>query len=386
MWSIVLVTDLDGTPLGQLRSPTERRLSYRLRRAAAASFQIRTTDPLADALLEGEVLVKFYESDPSFKTIFGAEDQLRFVGEVTSAEEVGSGEEDSLAIVATDPIGELDQRLIGKDAAGALPGSGAFSRTDTARTTIAQDLVNAVNAEGGTGLRIGAVTAQPATTTVGPWNYKPAGESLLEVATPLDGFEFLARPIEPASDASGIYWGLLDMAPAIGAIRPDAIFEFGGGWRSNVKSFRRPVTKQGMANVAYSLPEGFPTAEIAGDTVLSQSDADSIARWRRREAVVASDLSVAALRQRLVDANVAIRSEPRQTIAFESVPVGFERDGRAVPVPHFMVDYVLGDVVIFRAIRHGRVRANLQVRVYGVDIAISPNGLATPTLSVQPSE
>jgi hypothetical protein len=374
-WSLVVVTSGDGTPLGELRNPTERSLSERLRRPTTTTFKLNLREPLADVLLDGNALVKMYESDPVFTSLFGAADQLRFHGEVVDAEESCDEQSSTVKVTCADPLYALTDRLVGKSTEGYKP--------TAQRGAIAAAILDSANGEGNTLLRLGTVQIGT-TTTAGPWHYKPALEAIAELAAAMDGFDYRVRPVEPTHDAQGLYIGLLDIVANQGTYREDAIFEFGTG-RHNVRRYKRPTTKQGQLNRGYALPPGFP--ENAGTaTVVTASDADSIATWRLREGVIPQDLADQALRQQLVDRHVQVRHEPRETITFEPFPTGYQRHGKPVPVPRFKVDYDTGDTVIFRAVKHGRVRANAAMRAYGVDVAISDKGIATPSPILQPGD
>lgn len=367
-WSAI-VCDRTGGPLGELRDADNRRLSYALRRHSTLSFELSLRSKLAAALADTDVLVKVYESDPAFVAMFGAEDQLRFVGEVVDAEETATEGRASLAVTCADPAWALVDRLIGKTPEG-------YTQT-AARGIIAADLLAWTNAESNTLLRLGAIETTVGTTVTG-WRYKPISEAIQELAAPLDGFDWWVTPIEPTTDGSGLYVGLLNIVPARGATAVDAIFEFGTG-RHNVRAYRRPVTKQGMLNRAIALP---PPAGVAdappGDPSVAE-DTASQATWRLREGVVSSEISDPVLRQRLVDEHVRVRAQPRQTITFDPQPYGYRHNGKVVPVPRYKVDYDDGDIVPFRAVHGDVVRVDGTFRVRGVDLTISANGIATPS-------
>jgi len=365
-WSAVIVTDSNGTALGEIPDLKDRRISYRLRKSTAGGFAVPLRHKLADALLEGDVIVKLYENVDGI-------DVLRVSAPVQAAEEVVQGERATVAVTYASPSSELGDRLCGKSTTGVSFSAG------TQRGDAAAQLLDTTNAEAPTLLRrgtIGATGALPA-GGVGPWRYKPISEAWQELYSPLDGYDWEDRPVEPAIDATGPYCGLLDIWAAKGGQPDGVIFEYGTG-RHNVKGYRRPVTRQGMANQVFSLPPGFPDNIAAGDTVLSKNDPTSIGTYRLREQVIGSDISVAALRQQLVDEHVRVRKTPRQVIKIDPQPAGFRlAGGRKVHVPRFKVDFDTGDVVTFRAVKYGRVRFDGLVRVFGADIALSDTGVAT---------
>lgn len=378
-WSTVLLDDLLGNAVGEVAKPYDRRISFRMRRLATQSFRVRLDDPLADPLLEGRVLAKTYEG------IEGAWD-LRFVGDVVTAEEKGSESDKRVEVACADPFGRLSRRLIGKY-------QGGFSRP------VAQDrgltvfeLLAQANAEGDTGIRQGTLEGS-ASDIAGPWAFKPFAETVAELAAPLDGFDWRMRAVEPFLDSAGYphprpVVGYLDIAPFFGALRPDAIFEYGTG-RKNVRDYNRAVTKEGLANAAYSLPPGYPesaypTAEqlAAGQIPLNvQSNSDPVAadEWGLNEVVVPSDVTSDDLRAQLAIAHVQIRKTPRQIITFDPV-----REDVGVQVPQFKQDYDVGDLVPFRAINPetGSVRVDAVMRIYGVDVSIESEGQEQMTLTL----
>lgn len=380
MWSSVLVDDLTGTSVGEVSNTYDRTLSWRVRRVATAHFGVRLDDPLADRLLDMDLLVKLYNDewgpDPAF------------VGEITDVEEVVGGGQKRLGITAQDASWRLAGRLIGKSTDGYSTG------TPTVYTAALAALLAEVNAQDDTGLRLG--TVQPGGADyLGPWYYKPLGEVLAELAATLDGPEWQVRGVEPAADATGLKWGELDLLTAVGGlVRPHAVFAFSDDEddRGNVNDYRRLLSKQGMLNTGYALPPGFP--DTAQGSVQSWYDGPARAKWHWREGVIPGDIADNGLRLKLVQQHVAVRREPRETIVIGALAPDPAGDvdalaGRPAPdVPTFGAtrDYGLGDVVPFRASVDGQTRFNGLVRVYGVDLALDNLGNETPTLSVTPED
>lgn len=360
-WTFVL-TELDGTRLGELTNASGRQVRLAVNKVPTAQFTVMLDHRWADRLLGADVLVKAYRDG-----------QLIFHGPVNAAEESSDGIRGSVAVVCSGAAWRLDRRLIGKDATGYRQGT-ALAPVD--RSTIAAGILAAVNADAHTGIDAGTITASGATTYVEWAPYKPALEAINELCQAGDGPDWQVRPVEPAAVAGGVRIGLLDVVPYLGASRPQAVFELGDGKR-NVAGYRRQLSADTMVNAGY----GLPPSDSTSSAVLTQADADSIAAFGRLEAVIPNDLAVDQLRQKLVDEHVRVRARPRQTITFTPIRTDFARPDR---VPEFGGDYGLGDAVPFRVVRNGTIRIDASLRVYAVEFAVDAEGAETPTLTLTP--
>lgn len=382
LWGPIILFDPDTLEavgeVADLRA--DRSYSYRHNRITTSHFTMALEDPLGDRVLETDLLAASWRGEYVAGEIVYPE-KPAFVGEITDVEEVVDETGRRIGVTAGDASFILGQRLIGKSVAG-------YSKTVPAlRRTILTELLDELNAGGDTGLRMGTLE-DLGTVTVGPWNYKPAAEVLAELAAPLDGCDWRVEPVLPTADATGVYWGRLNLYYAKGIARPDAIFSFTDDPEDlgNVRGYNRTRTKQGMATDAYSLPPGFPeTTEL----VKAWQDLPARAKWRRREAVIAGDLGVAELRLALAQQTVAVRANPRETITFGAILPSeiaqAAQAGEPIPdVPVFGVDYDVGDVVRFRATVGGDERLDVLVRVWGVDLSIDDAGVETPILATTP--
>lgn len=359
-WSLLL-SDLAGVTKGEINNASDRTVSFAFNRLNTGSFRVRLDHPLANDLLEGDSLIKVYQ-----QTASSSSPAIRMVAEIVSVEEVASeSDPGSLAVTFAEAgFWRLSHRLIGKSATGYLQGTAV---APVARGAIAQNVINTVNAERDTGVRIGTI-ADTATGYVGPWYYKPVSEAITELSATLDGFDFRFDPIEPTTDGSGLAVSRFRTAGAIGQTRANTVFEFGTGKR-NIKNLKRQVSRDGLLTRGFHLPPGFPETS---DPVASVENAPAIAARGLHEALVTSDITVADLRLALVREHVAVRKQARQLITFEPTSYGSE----------FMDDYDVGDVVTARALVAGSIRFNAQFRVYGVDVSINDNGLATYSLTL----
>lgn len=373
-WETVLLDDLTGAAVGELSNPYDRSISWRHNRVTTSHFAVDLRDPLADRLLEADLLVKLYEDDI-----------LRGVHEVTDVEEVVTEDKKRLGVTCSDAFWRLGARLIGKSTTG-------HTVTNQDIATAISGLLAGVNAEDDTGVRMGSVD-NLADVYAGPWHYKPLAEVISELAATLDGPDWRINPVEPTADATGVKWGELELRNAIGTTQPHAVFAYSDDEddRGNVKSYTRTVSKQGMLNTGYSLPPGFPDTDPTAAAVQSWYDGPARARWHWREGVVPGDLGADNLRLKLLQEHVAVRKNPREVITFNGLLpsdlVNAAEAGIHVPAcPAFKVDYDVGDIVPFRATVDGVSRVNGLFRIYGVDLAISDEGLETPTVSVIPGE
>jgi hypothetical protein len=361
-WSLLLA-GLDGVTVGEIDNASDRRFDFPLNRIATGQFRIRLDHPFSAQLLEGDSLIKLYQRSSSTS-------ELRMVGEVVSVEEVaGESDAGSLAVTFAEAgFFRLNHRLVGKSATGVSYGT-ALSPVD--RGLIAQQVIEAVNTETDTGVRIGSITAS-ANGYVGPWWYKPVGEAILELSATLDGFDFRFNPVEPTQDSAGLAVSQFTAAGALGQLRPDTVFEFGTGKR-NMKSLKRQVSRDGLMTRGYHLPPGFPETS---EPVVSSQNLTATAARGLHEGLVTSDLSVADLRAALVAEHVEVRKQARQLITFEPTSYGTE----------FNVDYEVGDVVTARAVVDGSIRFDASFRIYGVEVSVTDEGLASYSLTLVTSD
>lgn len=173
------------------------------------------------------------------------------------------------------------------------------------------------------------------------------------------------EPVQDGTEADGvtpkIHLWTMNVAPDIGDVRPNVIFEYAIGNRA-IKTYNKLLTRETLCNQAVSLP----TADDA-DVRTSKDDA-SIAAIGLFEEVVTGDFVAPGLRQAYADANVDLRKFPQQIFDFEPTPVNS---------PVYGVDYFLGDSVTARVLINGIERFNATVRVHSVTITIDDAGTVT---------
>lgn len=368
-WEVLLADAANGAALGELRNAKARRLRFPLVPPKTVEFEVERDHGLLSYLLSADLtLVKAYDD----KT-------LKFTGPISSFQKNAPGR---LRPVAADPSVRLAGRLIGKQkTAGKYVGT-SFASMDRGQMmwsviSEARSVWSAVatSVDSDHGIRQGTITAS-ASAPGGPWYFRPALETLGEIAAPLDGPEWTIDPLEPTLDSSGLAIGSFRAAPVIGVQRSDAIFEYGTG-RRNVASFTDSGDSSNLCNGAFSLPPGFPDQIASGDDVVFAGDTTSRAARGAWESVIAADLPVALLRTRLAQEHVEVRRFPRRVITFQ--PVAESSSGR---VPQYGADYSEGDIVEFRAVEFGVVTVDALFRIYAVEIELDDLGLPTSQLTL----
>ncbi len=370
MWTATIHTLDGGTRLGELRNASVRKFGDELNKMKTVGLTVNLDSPFSEQLLQGDSLISLYETVGTL-TDNTPDRRLRFVGETVTAEESVDGSSASIAITAGDGLFRLLKRMVGK----AIPGYAKGLATATVdRSDIAVDMINRVQAASGTtfdaggdaGIQIGAT--QPSSSTyVGPLYFAKVAEQIALLSAALDGFDFELVPIEPT--LGGKLW-TFNTYTVKGTLRENAIFEFGTG-RKNVKSYTRAVTKDLLLNDGYTPPPGFPDS---AEPILRETNTASIVARGRFEDVVSSDIPVADFRQKLLQEHVGIRNMARQQITFQP----------HVNAPRYAIDWDVGDIVPFRAVKNGQLRVNGYVRIYAVEITIDDVGRAVPSITVIP--
>lgn len=377
------ITALDGsTPpgAGWVLNTAAKQFTYNINSGKSTQFIMNIDNPRANYVLSNDCLLKVYR-----RNRLGNYDLL-MVGDVISTEETGQGDIGVITVTATDPFWRLQHRAIGMgvDARGrgvgwsdgtyAADGVTILKNVDMSQAIA--DLVQAAfwNAYAYTGIRIGTVQASTS-NPIGPIYATMIGDIIQQITTTLGGPDFEIVPVEPSGAWPNTTIGQLNVWPHLGSLTPTCIFDYGVG-KHNVASYDRLVTKDGIANLIWSTPNGFPTSSAKGDSVLSATDNNSIMVRGQHEYILSGDnLASPALRQELANETLAVLSPGRQQITF--VPI--------VDCPSdFMVDYRVGDIVTARANVNGQFRFSGTARIYGVTFQINENDQETPALTLIP--
>lgn len=351
MWTMIL-TDLGGEVINEVRQAQERKVVMSLNKPSTASFTVRPDNPILTDLFADDTLLKVYEDD-----------ELRFHGNVISSElgMQGDGSQPTVKVNAADPAWRLSRRILGQSAGGT-----SFTG-DKAKS--ARKMISELNAAGSTGIALLAEAEYDSEGSgeyvAGP--YKQALACINDLAHGLDGFDWYMEPQEYAAGAivtflaKGIYGGT-----------GNAVFEHGSGAR-NVKNLTYLRDLSGLANVAFHLPDG--GFEEPGAVVKSSSDATSIAHRGRYEMVADGfGLTDATLRQNWVDEVVRVRKNPRFIVS-----MSLDVDDGTGRVPKIKDDFWLGDLVQARSMINETIMFNGKVRVYQIQVEINQAGTGTVT-------
>lgn len=371
-----ILEDLAGRQRSDLPGATGKQFARAILGMSTASVTVPLWHEQADFLLDGDALLRV--SDTSVTPHLDV-----YRGTLVTAEEKAGDGKGSVKASFADGFWTLTRRLCGKSTTGFSQGTAG---APVAATAIIAALVNATAAESPAGIRMGSVSASPATAYTGPHFYKKVGELIAELSAVLDGPDWRVDPIATTSTTNPALCDYCELvvAPDLGTYRSEQPFEYGDG-RLNVKSYSRVVSKESVANAVYNVPSGFPDG--AGGPVMTASSPSSQAARGLLEDVVATDLTVDQLRKKLVELHIAVRANPRQTIEFEPV-----NDLSGERLPKLRVDYDVGDVVPFRAaVRQpggtiGKLDKRLDIlgRIFQVEVTVDEEGVGQPKFTISP--
>jgi hypothetical protein len=203
-------------------------------------------------------------------------------------------------------------------------------------------------------------------------------ECVTELANAIDGFDWRFLPVEPQA-GSVANAAVFAASPLLGGFQHEAIFEYGAGLH-NLKSYRRMITRDQMANEMHNHSPAGPTDPA--HLPIARRDQASVDEWQEIfQDLAQADLTDDALRLQLVLAHLQLRSQPREVISFEP-HIDPDRIGR---LPNYGVDYEVGDFVQARAVAEGRVRFNGWFRVWGATFNLDSNNVERVTLTTEPT-
>lgn len=361
-----------GKVVGELELADSRTVTpYPIKSLPTATATVRVDNPMVPYLaLADRTRLKVYDDL----------ERLLFRGPITSFEKIVKAGQKSVAVTATGIGWKLGYRTIpdSRTQKGYTNGTAVAPKD---RTTLVADVVTAIQAIRDEGIVLGTLTPTGSSTYIGPWWDKYGLDAIVELCAPLDGPDWLITPIEDAD--GGI--GRLDVSPAIGQDRANALWEFGTG-RLNVASWTHKIDPGRLANRARHLPPGWPDTT---NTPVEYWDNDSIAERGLFETTVTADLSVPDLRNKLVAAHVNLRKVPRQVITFEPT-------AEQIAELTYRVDYSEGDLVRFHALERYPVRSSagsvvgysevdtvdIVTRLRAVTWTLDRNGKATPSFTL----
>lgn len=383
-----------GAALGELRNVHDRNVRFPFLQQPTMTGRIDTNHPLAQRILDGDLtILSGYDLTVQAEPLFQ--------GPIVGYQKTRNAQGGQIQFTAAGAGWYLSHRLIGQSNAGATFGTTALSLLD--RGEIIGRIVDACNngeavnvfapLGNNTTIRRGTITASSSTYVSG-WTYKNAWEAITDLSSTLDGPDIRVRPVEPFTDATGVVLGVMDVAPAIGQVQPNAVFAFGTA-PYNVSEWTDIGDSNTLANRAINLPSGFPDNATDQPVVWPTTWSDD--GRGLHETVVPADLVTADLRQKLVQEHVRVRKTPRRIISF--IPVAEDstasidqRRGQRL-----FIDFNVGDVIPFRAVERFDVTnaagdvigqnevptVDLLMRVFAAELAIDDSGVVTPTLTLQ---
>jgi hypothetical protein len=367
-----------GAALGELRNVHDRNVRFPFLQQPTMTGRVDANHLLAQRILDGDLtIVSGYDLSVQATPLFQ--------GPVTAYQKTRNASGGQIQFTAASAGWYLSHRVIGQSNAGATFGTTASSMVD--RGELIGRIIDACNSgdatnifaqAGNTTIRRGTITASSSTFVAG-WTYKNAWEAITDLSGTLDGPDIRIRYVEPFTDATGLVLGLMDVAPAIGQVQPNAVFAFGTP-PNNVDEWSDVGDSNTLANWAINLPSGFP--DNATDQPVTWSDQPSIDARGLHETVVAADLVTSDLRLKLVQEHVRVRKTPRRIISFTPVAEDqaaalSERRGQRL-----FVDYNVGDVVPFRAVERYDVEVALQIQA--ASGGVLPSGTTLPSGSLLP--
>jgi hypothetical protein len=371
-WSWQL-TDSGFNPVGELTNIKEPKLSIPLGKVNTASFTIRLDNPLMNYLNDTSAYLKVY------RKVSGGTNNLLFTGPIQTIQEASSGDTASCQVNAAGAGWIMTKRLTGKNPNG----EGIKFASGTSRAKRFVELLTKCNEEAET--HIDYETGPIECTSTNGYESTPfryLSEVLNDLSNTAEGFDWRIIPLEnyEAGAVTSQKIGRLITKDKIGEAKPDAAFEWGTG-RNNVSSFTRIIDKTTTINKDFHLlSSGVAELPVEGkleETSKGISLAESQSKYNLLEEVISASILSKELREKLVNANLEVRKQPRQTIAFEPVP-----DDGTGRVPTYKTDYDIGDTIPIRIMLNEEERLKAEVRVWGVEFAFDENKKETTSLTL----
>lgn len=358
-WELELC-DWNGTKISHITSlGRNRQLQFRMNRPAMFTFEVPSDDArVSGTHTDGKPLLW---AEPGWRVIKAYRHEvledgsatrvLRFAGYVWNVGDAGEPGSAWTQVTAFDPLQVLAARHTNE------PGTAAVKFTDQIGATIVRQLVDTTNAtRGRTGITTeGGVFEQTPTRTVS-YDMKPLSEACFELASSFNGFDMY---LEPVDREDGIL-GRLHCYARLGLTQPDAVFAWGLA-PNNCRSIRRLGDGAIVVTHLYGLgANGIHSAAI--DPAPGPLLLEGFENY--------SEVQNQALLDALIAEELGFRKVPRELV--EITPAS----GRA---PEPFVHFHLGDLVFVYC--GPRLRGGFQglMRIYGLTLSISEEGVETVT-------
>lgn len=395
VWTTELASASTGEVLSEIRNATDRELNIAFGRPSGSTFTVRADNPVVPALYGQDTLVRIWEDST-----------LRHNGLVLTAEMKSNEESSGVATVkvtTADAAWVLSKRIVGLSFTNGKGFLGDLYSGDKGLTAKLILEAAAAGANRGTHIKISGtyISGSSGSYTAGP--FKSALACLNDLANGTDGFDWLIKPLIEGSN-----WGEYYAVPVLGEDKSaNVIFEFGTG-RGNIKTMGWIRDLTTMSNFAWHLPDSLEVSDndeknieklvwspargsggydpglselLISETVRGTKDPATVASQAAHgvyeEIAEAAALYDVSLRQGWADVYTAVKREPRNVLTMT-----FDTDDGTGRVPKLGTDYWLGDFVTARGATAGTTFFNGKVRIYQINVAISPSGTAkiTPVL------
>lgn len=365
-WNFVL-QNKELKSIGEIQNCSSRSITRRLSGVSTATFTIRGDNPLLRYMLEADTWLQVWRKY----------NVLDFYGRVISVQFTGEdegGQPPSATVTCADAAWELQFMLTGR-------GPGGYYEPNTKFAQMAEQMISSWETITLLTSKIylngsGASCTAEGTYREGPW--KPILSCYGDISQGSAGFDWIMTPTVAHTGKTHI----LELADLYGnANNTAAIFEYGAGKRNMQKmTYLRDMST--MCNVAFLPPVTGEPGNIGelpnGESLQAQENTASIAAHGPFEQMVElSGVQNTAKRKSFLEAEVAIRGNPRHIVTFTPELNG-EEDER---VPIYGTEYFLGDQVYARAALGGAQLFNGLVRIYAITINIDEAG----TVSIEPT-
>lgn len=367
----------EGERLGEINGARNRRLSVGLNRTPSLSFDLPLNDnPLIDELFEAAdaLLSRYLPTDFRIVSLYRdnpytEELELLFAGPIIMARDgAEGGAEATASFTAAGPFWRMGTRIA--DNSGGDGRSEAGLSISGQRGQIAAQLIRDTNTlAGNTWLRAPEEgIAETDEIDIKNWGgFRTVSQCVADLSGEgsMNGFDWAVVP-KLETDGDGLVLGEWTCAPLIGADQTsEVIFEYGIG-RRNVTSAYRSRSLENLANVINHVSSG------NSPYVVKTTSPSSIINNGVFEVVADGDLIDSGLRESWVNLNKALRSKPRRL--FELTPERSDLASTAGLVPIPLIDYAQGDRVRARIYYADRLRWDVAVRIYSIEISWSETG------------
>lgn len=377
--------DWTGATLGEINGATNRRLSVGLNRSPAFSFDLPLQDnPLADELFEAADALLSRRLPTDFRIVsvyrdnpYTAGQELLFSGPIIMARDgTSESQEATASFTCAGPFWRMSMRIADNEGGDGRTESGLSISGQ--RGQIAAQLIRDTNdLVGNSWLRApDEAIEETDEIEINNWGgFRTVAQSIADLSGEgsMNGFDWAITP-KLETDSAGLILGEWTCAPLIGAdLTNEVIFEYGIG-RHNVTSAYRSRSLENLANVINHVSSG------NSPYVVKTNSPASIAANGVFEVVADGDLIDAGLRESWVNLNKALRSKPRRL--FELSPERSDLPSTAGLVPIPLIDYAQGDRVRARIYYADKLRWDVAVRIYSIDISWSETGEETADLGL----